>query len=234
MKAIAYTRVSTEEQVRQGVSIDAQREAVATYCQLRGLELVQVVSEEGVSAGKPLAAREGGRRLIALVEGEKAGAVVATRLDRLFRDAIDCLSVTRQWDAQGVALHLIDMGGQSVDTSSAMGRMFLTFMAGMAEMERGLIGERTREAYRHKHAKGERWGQIPYGQRLADDGVTLVPDELEQAALKDLHLDRSAGMSIRQVTSRLNSFHPLACRGQRWHKTTVARLINRLEAEDSG
>ena len=68
-------------------------------------------------------------------------AVVAAKLDRLFRDAADCLNMSRRWDDAEVGLHLIDMG---IDTRSAMGRAFLTMAAGFAELERNLIGERTK------------------------------------------------------------------------------------------
>ena len=68
---------------------------------------------------------------------------MACKLDRLFRDAADCLNVTKHWDKRNIALHLIDVGGQTIDTSSSMGRFFLTMMAGVAEMERNLIRDRT-------------------------------------------------------------------------------------------
>ena len=59
---------------------------------------------------------------------------VQTKLDRLFRNCQDCLQVTALWDRLGISLHLIDLGGQAIDTSSAMGRFFLTVMGGAAEI----------------------------------------------------------------------------------------------------
>lgn len=63
---------------------------------------------------------------------------------------IDALNETRPWGRQGVAMHLLDMGGQAINTASAMGRMFLTMTGGFAELERNLIAERTRTALQHK------------------------------------------------------------------------------------
>jgi site-specific DNA recombinase len=224
--AIAYVRVSTEEQVTEGVSVEAQIAAVRAYATLRGLELVDVVVDAGVSAGKPLADRVGGAIVLDAVKRRKVRAVVAVKLDRVFRNAGDCLTTTEGWDRAGVALHLVDMGGQAIDTSSAMGRFFLTVMAGAAEMERNLIRERTTSAMAHKRSKGERVGAVPYGFTLATDGVTLEPHDDEQRALALIQTLRAGGMSVRAIVDHLEA-HGVGARGTRWHQTTVTRLLAR-------
>ena len=60
------------------------------------------------------------------------------------------------------------MGGQAIDTSSAMGRMFLTMAAGFAELERNLISERTKTALQHKRKNGHLVGAVPYGYDLLE------------------------------------------------------------------
>ncbi len=82
--------------------------------------LGEVIIDAGVAAGKLLASRAGGAKLLTLVKGKKVGAVVALKLDRLFRNCADCLSVVEGWDKAGVAVRLVDLGGQAVDTSSTM------------------------------------------------------------------------------------------------------------------
>ena len=109
----------------------------------------------GVSGMIPLAQRDGGAAVIEGLMEHSATHVIALKLDRLFRDAADALNQTRQWDKDKIALHLIDVGGQSINTSSAMGRMFITMMAGFAELERNLISERTTTALQHKKSHGE-------------------------------------------------------------------------------
>jgi len=130
-EAVAYVRVSSEEQVRGGVSLDAQEDRIRSYCAMTGLLLVSVIREEGVSGGKLLRDRPGGGELIQSLRRHRH--VVALKLDRLFRDAVDALNQTREWDKKGISCHLVDMGGLAIDTSSAMGRLFLTMLAGMAE-----------------------------------------------------------------------------------------------------
>ena len=227
--AIAYVRVSTEEQATEGVSVDAQIAAVRAYATLRGLELLDVVVDAGVSAGKPLADRAGGAVIVDAVKRRRVRAVVAVKLDRVFRNAGDCLTVTEGWDRMGVALHLVDMGGQAIDTSSAMGRFFLTVMAGAAEMERNLIRERTSSAMAHKRSKGELVGAVPYGFRLADDGVTLEADADEQHTLSLVAQLRADGMSVRAIVDALEA-RGVRARGARWHQTTVTRLLARAAA----
>jgi len=227
MNAVAYVRVSTEEQATEGVSLDAQEATLRAYCAMRGLELAEVVVDAGVSAGKPLATRNGGAHLLDLVRRGKVGAVVVYKLDRLFRDASDCLQVTAQWDKAGVALHLVDLGGQSVDTSSAMGRFFLTIMAGAAEMERNLIRERTSAAMQHKAARREyTGGQVPYGWTLDTDGVHLVANEAEQAIIAAAKTLREQGLSLRKVGETLAAEGMLPRSGGEWHAKTVRDLLN--------
>jgi len=146
VRAAIYTRVSTDEQARLGVSLDAQEARARAYCELHGLTIAAVFRDEGVSGAKPLAERPEGQKLSHEVSTGAIRHVVALKLDRLFRDAIDCLEVSRLWDHAGVSMHLIDLGGQTVNTASAMGRFMLTVVAGAAEMERNLIRERTRLA----------------------------------------------------------------------------------------
>ena len=227
MNAVAYVRVSTEEQATEGVSLDAQEATLRAYCAMRGIDLAEVVVDAGVSAGKPLATRDGGAHLLDLVKRGKVQAVVTYKLDRLFRDASDCLQVTAAWDKAGVALHLVDLGGQSVDTSSAMGRFFLTIMAGAAEMERNIIRERTSAAMAYKAARREyTGGQVPYGWALDADGVHLTPNPAEQAIIAAARTLREQGLSLRKVGDALAAEGMLPRSGGKWHAKTVRDLLN--------
>ena len=226
MNAVAYVRVSTEEQATEGVSLDAQEATLRAYCAMRGIDLAEVVVDAGVSAGKPLATRDGGAHLLDLVKRGKVQAVVTYKLDRLFRDASDCLQVTAAWDKAGVALHLVDLGGQSVDTSSAMGRFFLTIMAGAAEMERNIIRERTSAAMAYKAARREyTGGQVPYGWALDADGVHLTPNPAEQAIIAAARTLREQGLSLRKVGDALAAEGMLPRSGGEWHAKTVRDLL---------
>jgi site-specific DNA recombinase len=202
--AVLYLRVSTQEQAREGISLAAQEARLHAYCALRGLRVVEVVTDAGVSGGKPMHCRAGGQRILALVQRSTVAHVVTYKLDRLFRDCADCLTVTAAWDKKAIALHLVDLGGQTLDTSSAMGRFFLTVMAGAAELERNLIRERTSEAMGYVKSQGHKTGgDVPYGYAVAADGRTLVVHEQEQAMLEAIRTARQRGYSQRQVVAEL-------------------------------
>lgn len=224
-QAVLYIRVSTDEQANEGISLSMQEAKLKAYCELRELEIIEVICDAGVSAGKPLASREGGRQILDLVKRNQVQAVVAFKLDRLFRNCADCLTTTAQWDKRDIALHLVDLGGQTLDTSSAMGRFFLTVMAGAAELERGLVCERTTTAMAHKKALGQRVGDIPYGHQLADDGITLLPHNGEQALIDAIRDARSRGLSGRAIVAELTRQGFTTRKGTALGLTQVQRLI---------
>jgi DNA invertase Pin-like site-specific DNA recombinase len=204
MRLVGYTRVSTEEQSFHGLSLDAQRARIAEHCGRYGHELVDLVEEPEASGSVALAVRPGGRRLVELVRRRRVAGIVACRLDRLFRNCADCLANVDVWNRRRIALHLLDLGGSAIDTSSAMGKFFLTVMAGAAELERNQISERTSAVLQHKAERGEyTGGEPPFGFRLAEDGVRLVEDSAEQRVLARARELRGHGTSLRRIAAQL-------------------------------
>lgn len=222
-RTVCYVRVSTQEQAQHGVSLDAQEARLRSYCAAMGLEPVLLIREEGVSAGKPLALRPGGQKLLQSIQFGGVTNVVALKLDRLFRSTEDALNHVTAWDQQGVTLHMVDMGGQNLSTGTAMGRMMLTLLASFAEFERNLISERTTAALHHKKRKGEAYNHAPYGFDKIDK--QLVPSESEQKVLKHIFQWRKEGLSLYKVACRLNELGVKSKTGGTWHQGTVARIV---------
>lgn len=221
MKAIGYVRVSTEEQAREGISLDNQRAKIIAYCELNELELVGIIEDAGKS-GKDLS-REGIQTLVDLIRGHKIDAVIVYKLDRLSRRVRDTLSLMDLIEKKSVAFHSIT---EKIDTKSAMGKFFLNIMASMNQWERDTISERTKDALQLKIVKNERAGQVPYGWRLAEDGNTLSKNEKEQTAIrliKDLHTKGYNYSAIcRELTGR--GFKPL---GKQWHAQSIKNILKR-------
>jgi site-specific DNA recombinase len=230
-KAIVYVRVSTEGQVESGLGLADQEARCRAYCEMRGLEVAEVIVDPGVSAGKPLGDREGGAAVLRQTRRRRAPLrhVVALKLDRLFRNAADALEVTAQWDKRKVALHLVDFGGGAIDLSTAMGRMFLTMAAGFAELERGLTSERTKAALAVKRSRGEfTGGAAPLGFRLVRG--TLRPESAEQDFLTRLVQLRDEGRSYAAVAKALNDEGHRTRKGGTWSKARVHALYKRQAA----
>ena len=221
---VAYVRVSTEEQANEGVSLDAQEARIRAYCAMRGLNLVEVIIDAGVSAGKPMGSRDGGKRVLDLVRARKVNAVVALKLDRLFRNCADCLTVIAGWDKAGVALHLVDIGGSAVDTSSAMGRFFLTVMAGAAELERNQVRERTSMAMKHMASRGEyTGGKVRFGYKLDEGGkLEAVPEEATAVELAGRL--RAEGKSLRAVATELAQAGHVSRAGKPFVPCQIAKM----------
>jgi DNA invertase Pin-like site-specific DNA recombinase len=233
MKAIGYTRVSTVEQADSGLGLEAQAERIKAYCTLKGLYLAEIITDAGVSGGRPLAQREGGERLISAVKDRRVKAIIMLKLDRGFRDAGDCLNTVDQWERAGIALHVVDLGGNAIDTTSAAGRFMLVVLAGAAEMERNLTRERTRSALAVKKANGQRVGAIPYGYDLAPDGCTLVLNQTEQAVIAEIRVMRSTGMRLQSIARTLSARAVTTKTGRSaaWSHQAVARILTRFVTE---
>ena len=229
MKAIGYTRCSTNEQADSGLGLDAQSERIRAYCIMRGIGLADIITDAGVSGGKPLATREGGQRLLSDLKDKRADAVVMLKLDRMFRNAGDCLNTVERWEKSGVALHVVDLGGNAIDTTSAAGRFMLVVLAGAAEMERNLTRERTRSAMAVKRANGQRIGSVPYGYDLSDDSATLLPSDVEQAVIADIRAWRAARWTLERIADALTAraVPTKTGKSERWTHQAVARILGR-------
>lgn len=222
MKAMGYVRVSTDEQAREGISLDNQKAKIESYCTLHDLELVGIIEDAGKS-GKDLN-REGIKTLVNSMKGRQINAVVVYKLDRLSRKVIDTLNLIELMRRQNIAFHSIT---DNIDTKTAMGKFFLNVMASLAQMERDLISERTRDALQHKISKNERAGQIPYGWTLTSDGKTLMVNPREQKAIsliRDLH---DKGYSYRAICRELEMEHYKPA-GAKWHHQTIKNILGKV------
>lgn len=231
-KAVCYLRVSTEEQAFEGVSLDSQDEKVRAYCLIAGLEIEAVIREEGVSAGRKLSERSGGRELLSLIQKKKVQHIVALKLDRLFRDAEDALHQSKEWDKADVALHFVDLGGQTINTSSAMGRMFFTMAAAFAEMERNLISERTATAMNFKKSHKQVYSPVPYG--FDRNGEELVQNEQEQNTVQKIMKWREKGWSLQKIADRLNYLGIESKNGGQWYGSTINYITKNTVYTEAG
>ena len=119
--AIGYVRVSSEEQADSGLGLEAQRQRIAAYCAMKGLHLVEVFEDLGISGGKPLARRPAGSQLLAAAIKSKTPVIVA-KLDRLFRSVADAANVDFDTRASTTTTGCRSAPGQPVDCCPAPSR----------------------------------------------------------------------------------------------------------------
>lgn len=163
MLAIGYIRVSTEDQAKEGISLAAQKKKIELYCELKNFTLLEIIADEGISA-KDLK-RPGVKKLIEKVENREIDVIIVYKLDRIFRSTVDALETSQNFKKKDVALHSIQ---ENLDTDSAIGRFFFTLLSALGQMERELIGERTKMALTHLKENNKVYGTIPYGKKRVE------------------------------------------------------------------
>jgi site-specific DNA recombinase len=217
--------VSTEEQATEGVSLDAQRSKLVAYADLYDLDLVAVEVDGGVSA-KSLARPGLAAAFDRLDRGDVEGLIVA-KLDRLSRSVADWNGLIDRYFGDRAGRKLFSVG-DSVDTRTASGRMVLNMLMTIAQWEREVIVERTRDAMAHKRARSEWLGQVPFGFDLADDGKALVPNPLELEALDRVRGWRAEGWTLRKIAAELTARGIPTKQGRKaWNHATVADILKR-------
>jgi putative DNA-invertase from lambdoid prophage Rac len=198
MHVFGYSRVSTSEQADEGVSLAAQQQQIAGYAMMKGWSVGEHFVERGVSGSVPFVDRPEGKRLFEVVS--KGDVIITAKLDRAFRDARDALTVLEELKAQGVGLHMIDLGGDVI--GNGVSRMVFTILAAVAEGERDRIRERIRDAKRHLTSQGVfSGGKRPFGYDVVLDGETsrLVRNEAEMAVIQRMKTMRRDGATYRAI-----------------------------------
>jgi DNA invertase Pin-like site-specific DNA recombinase len=210
--------------------LEAQAEQIRAYALAHGFTLSHIYVDAGVSGGTPLAERPQGALLLAAIDRKTVAHVVTLKLDRLFRNTVDCLDTVQRRDRTKVGPHLIDFNGAAIDTRSAIGRFFLTMAAGFSEMERALIGERTATALQHKKANGVRLGGVPFGFKSDRPGAPLQPNREELVAVRlilRLRKKESNDSSYRRIATTLNASAYPTRTGAARQAETVRKIVAR-------
>jgi site-specific DNA recombinase len=220
MNAVGYARVSTEKQADFGVSLEAQTEKIKAMAVVQGAPLSDVIVDAGESA-KSLN-RPGMAKLLTLVDAGAVDTVIIAKLDRLTRSVADLAELLKRFERGGVSLVSV---ADSLDTRSAARRLVLNIMVSVSQWEREAIGERTRDAMRHKRALGERVGTVSFGYRVSSDGTSLEVDPAEQGIIGRMTDLKRQGHTTRQIAAALNTEGLTTRRGTAWQFRYVARVL---------
>lgn len=206
LRAAGYIRVSTSEQADSGLGLEAQKVAIEGEAIRRGWNLVHVFTD--TASGRSLSHRPGLEEALAMLETGGAAALIVSKLDRLSRSTKDFGTMMERAQRRGWAPVVLDLG---VDTTTPAGEMVASVMMSVAQWERRIIGQRTREALAAKRAQGATLGR---------------PRQLPDAVRKRVIRMRKSGMSLRAIADKLDDAGvPTAQGGARWHASTVRAII---------
>jgi DNA invertase Pin-like site-specific DNA recombinase len=230
-KAVASTRVSTDEQAESGLGLAAQ-EAACRLCASRlGLELASVHADEGVCSVDPIDKRPG--LLEAIASLGKGDVLIVAKRDRLGRDPIVVAMIEAAIKRRGA--RIVSAAGEGTEGDGPTDVLMRRIVDAFGEYERLVIKARTKAALAVKKGRGEKTGgAVPYGFQLGPDKPggkgpikTLMPCEAEQQALALMRQLRSEGLTLAAVGDELTARGISRREGGRWEPQYIHRLLRR-------
>jgi site-specific DNA recombinase len=219
-QAIGYIRVSTTKQAEEGYSLEAQESKIIAWCAYNGYQLVDIKKDEGYSA-KDMKKRDGLEA--ALNEISNGMALVCYKLDRITRSIKDLIHITETLVKREA--HIVSIT-EDIDTTSPMGRFIYHLLGILGQLEREIIGERTRMGMQTKKAKGEyTGGKLPLGYILDEDKIKLKENPAELELVNMVKELRKNGSTLTKISKKLaqNGFHNRE--GKPFHIYQISRIL---------
>ena len=224
METAIYCRVSTEEQAQEGFSIRAQEQKLKEFAKIKDWSIYKIYMDEGIS-GKNLVERPAMLEMIEDVNNGTVKNVLVFKIDRLTRSTADLIYLVDLFNQQDCAFNSLT---ESIDTQTPSGRMFLKIIGIFAEFERENIIERSKVGIERKVREGYAIGghtsygyKRPIGQKIQtikDDEAAIVRE------IFDMYVNQ--GVSITEITRRLNVRKILSKYDTAWGATGVRRLLS--------
>jgi site-specific DNA recombinase len=221
-KVLGYIRVSTKAQANEGFSLPVQKEKVRAYALQNGLDLVDVIEDGGRSAES--LDRKGIREVFARLDAKEVSGVVIAKLDRLTRSVRDWAGLVEDRFGVNGGARLYS-ASESIDLTTANGRFVANILISCAQCELETGVERSESVMGDKRTKGQRLGTIPYGSKLGDDGLTLIPCLSELETLLFMRWLRDSGMTLKEIASNLDETQYPTREGKPWQVSTISKLL---------
>lgn len=221
MRTAIYIRVSTEEQAKEGYSISAQRQKLKAFCIAQDWDIEGLYADEGVSAKDTN--RPQLQRMLKDIEQGKIDCVLVYRLDRLTRSVLDLYKLLEIFEKHDCKFK---SATEVYDTTTAMGRMFITIVAALAQWERENLGERISFGFAEKARQGKyplNFRPIGYDLNLKTGELTINEEEAKIIKLiYDLYLD---GYSANRLCRYLND-HGIKTKGNNaWNDKPLMQIL---------
>jgi len=230
-KAIGYIRVSTRMQQDDGLSLEAQLDKIRTYCKLRDLEFIGY--EKDSISGKNVKDRPGIKKVIKMAQDNQIDHIIVLRYERAFRNALETLKYIEEFAKLNVGFHSII---EQLDTTSPMGKLFLTIIAGFNEFEAKKIGERTKEIIEFKKTNGQRYSRFTtFGTKVGQQGqsengkrVTMTTtDNKEVEAIKLAQVLRLKKYPLREIASKLEERGYLSRTNKPYNPSSIKKMLEK-------
>lgn len=223
--AVAYLRVSTQDQADSGLGLEAQRAAIAAWAQRAGVTVAAWMQDEGVSGSTPFAERPAGS--MAMLMAKRGMLLIVAKRDRLGRDSLMVQLVER--DLQRKGCRLISAAGEGTEADDPTSVFLRRTLDAVGELERGMIRARTRAAIQAKAARGDRFTRYaPTGFAWVGDRLQVNADEQRVFAAIRAAMDCGCGMSLRCIANRLAEQGIVSRAGKPFTAAAISRLQKRV------
>lgn len=215
IRCAIYDRVSTDIQVEEGLSLEAQQKALIEYAHAHNYRIVDIYTDEGLTARKKLQNRKELLRLLDDVKQDKIDLILVTKLDRWFRNIRDYHNTQEILEAHNCNWKTIY---EEYDTTTANGRFAINIMLSVNENECDRDSDRIREVFRLKIARNE-WlnGKNPCGY-IQDAGHHLVKDPDKQDMVQDMFDTYFTNFSKTRTITYIRDKYPAAPSGSNMAK----------------
>jgi DNA invertase Pin-like site-specific DNA recombinase len=202
------------------VSLDAQEEKIKAYCTVKSWELEGIYRDEGIS-GKSLD-RPGIQEVLRLIEKKEVEALIVYKIDRLTRSVKDLNFLIELFEKKNFSLVSLQ---ESLDATTATGRLMMNLLASVSQWEREVIGERTKMAMNFLRQNKKVYSRPVYGFDIAEG--QLVENHEEQEIIRLMMRNREEGFTYEEIASYLERKGIKTKRGGIWKANTVRKILNR-------
>lgn len=222
MNTAIYCRVSTEEQANDGFSIHAQKDKLTKYAEVNDWNIVDYYIDDGIS-GKNLTDRGEVLRLINDVRDGKINNVLVYKLDRITRSVKDLIYLIELFDKYDCTFN---SQTEKIDTSNAVGRMFVKIIGIFAEFERENLAERVTLGYEQKTREGNYTncnGVFGYDYLVGNGSLKI--NEYEALYVKKIFEWYLNGESMVSIANNLIELDIPTKRSGKWHASTIKSIL---------
>lgn len=198
MRAVIYSRVSTEQQAIKGLSIETQIANCQKYADAHGYEVVDIVIDAQTAKNTN---RPGLQRILKMASAKKIEHIICWNIDRLTRSLADSIMMTNEFTKKKVTVHEAERNKARIATTS-QAKLIQNMEMVIKEWQREDIGDKTRTILAGKREQGLRIsGQAPFGFQFQDSKV--VENPAEQKIIQRIHNLKCEGFSVRAIHARL-------------------------------
>ena len=224
-----YSRVSTNT---QDSSTQQQEQTLTQFCQRKGFDEYQSLTDSDISGSRPILDRPMGSKLSEVKAGD---IIICAKHDRMFRSLRDAVNTIDDWFKLGVTIYFLNLGETPIDMKTPHTKFMLYMMMATAELEKDTISERTVKNLKFRKENGKTYSSAPYGfdntgtrgSNGKFENGRMVENEAEQKVISSIKQLHTQGGSLNWIAEELNKAKIPSKKGGLWSPKTVKDVLDK-------